>query len=148
MSQVSQSTASTFTANEAASRAGDPNQGYNDLDLDAFLKLLIAEMQNQDPLSPMENSEMVAQIGQIRSIGATDQLTTTLGGLSSSQEMVTASSMIGRKVNGVSDKGENITGLVEKITVDVDSKNGDRSIKVHVDGKTMNLRNIREVTTG
>lgn len=148
MSQVSQASTANFTAQEQAGRVGGTNDGYNDLDTDAFLTLLINELQNQDPLDPVDNSEMVQQISQIREIGATDELTNTLGNLSSSQELVTASSLIGRQINGVSDEGTNVEGVVERITVDTDPENGERSIKVHVDGRTMNLRNVREVTTG
>ena len=36
--------------------------GLRDVDLDQFLQLLITEIQNQDPLDPMENSEILEQI--------------------------------------------------------------------------------------
>ena len=147
MSRVD-SIASNFTPTEAAGRTGDANDGYNQLDVDSFLTLLISELQNQDPLDPVDNSEMIQQIGQIREIGATDQLTQTLSNLNASQELVTASSLIGRTVDGLDTAGVSIRGEVERITVETDPENDTRSIKVHVDGKTMDLRNIREVTTG
>lgn len=148
MSQITSAAAANFTSKESAGRTGNANEAYNELDIDSFLTLLISELQNQDPLDPMDNSEMVAQIGQIREIGATDQLTSTLGNLASSQELVTASSLIGKSVNGLDIDGTPVEGTVDKITVETDSENDTRSVKVHVDGRTMNLRNIREVTTG
>ncbi|MEM9826298.1 MAG: flagellar hook capping FlgD N-terminal domain-containing protein [Planctomycetota bacterium] len=148
MSQISQASASSFTANEAAGQVGSSTDGYNELDIDSFLQLLISELQNQDPLNPMENSEMVAQIGQIREIGATDALTKTLTNLSDSQELVTASGLIGKEVDGINDSGSSVRGVVDRITVDTDSENSTRTIKVHVGATTMNLRNIREVTSG
>ena len=148
MSQISSTSAANFTSAESAGRAGGPNDAYNELDIDSFLTLLISELQNQDPLDPMDNSEMVAQIGQIREIGATDQLTNTLGNLNASQELVTASSLIGKNVNGLDIDGTPVDGVVDRITVDTDPENDTRSIKVHIDGRTMDLRNIREVTTG
>ena len=39
---------------------------------------MITELQNQDPLNPMDNTQMLEQINQIRQIGATDKLTSTL----------------------------------------------------------------------
>ena len=112
------------------------------------LKLLISEMQNQDPLDPMDNSEMVQQIGQIRGIGATDQLTKTLSALSSSQELVTASSLIGKSVQGLADDSSPVDGIVDRITVETSDKNDSRTVKVHVGGKTMDIKNIREIQTG
>jgi flagellar basal-body rod modification protein FlgD len=148
MSQIGQASTADFTAKQAAGQFGNSTDSYNELDIDSFLKLLISELQNQDPLDPMENSEMVAQIGQIREIGATDQLTQTLSNLSSSQELVTASGLIGRQVNGLADDFSAIDGVVDRITVETSEENNSRSVKVHVGEKTMDIKNSREIQTG
>ena len=148
MSQIGQPSTASFTAKQSAGQVGRASDSYNDLDIDAFLKLLINELQNQDPLDPMDNSEMVQQIGQIRSIGATDELSRTLGKLSSSQELVTASSLIGQTVSGLADDASAVDGVVDRITVETSSENDARSVKVHVGGKTMDIKNIREIQTG
>lgn len=139
----------SFNSNERAGRLGDnQNEGYNALDTDNFLALLINELQNQDPLDPVDNAQMVQQIGQIREIGATDQLTSTLTDLSNSQQLVTASGLIGRTVEGLADDQTNITGTVDKITVETNEDNQARSVKVHVGDKTMEIENIRQIQTG
>jgi flagellar basal-body rod modification protein FlgD len=148
MSQISQAATTSFTAQESAAQAGGSSDAYSDIDIDEFLALMIAELQNQDPLDPMDNSEMVQQIGQIREIGATDQLTKTLTDLSSSQELVTASSLIGQQVTGLALDGSPVDGIIDRITVETDPEKNERSIKVHVGGKTMNIKNIREIQTG
>ena len=148
MSQIGQPSSAQFTAQQQAAQAGNTNGAYNDVDIDQFMKLLISELQNQDPLDPMDNSEMVQQIGQIREIGATDQLTQTLSNLSSSQELVTASSLIGRSITGLADDSSNVTGVVDRITVETSDQNDERSVKVHVGEKTMDIKNIREIQTG
>ena len=148
ISQIGQPSTASFTAQQSAGQTGRSSDSYNDLDIDAFLKLLISELQNQDPLDPMSNSEMVQQIGQIREIGATDELTNTLGKLSSSQELVTASSLIGQSVRGLADDASPVDGVVDRITVETSSENDARSVKVHVGGKTMDIKNIREIQTG
>ena len=148
MSQIGQPSTASFTAQQTSGQAGRPSESYNDIDIDSFLKLLISELQNQDPLDPMDNSEMVQQIGQIREIGATDELTRTLGKLSSSQELVTASSLIGQTVRGLADDSSPVDGVVDRITVDTSSENEARTVKVHVGGKTMDIKNIREIQTG
>ena len=83
----------------------------------------------------------------IREIGATDQLTRTLSNLSSSQELVTASGLIGRNVTGLADDSSNVDGVVDRITVETSDEN-QRSVKVHVGQKTMDIKNIREIQTG
>lgn len=148
MSQIGQAATTSFSAQQSVGQTGKSSDSYNDLDIDSFLKLLISELQNQDPLDPMDNSEMVQQIGQIREIGATDQLTQTLSGLASSQELVTASSLIGQTVTGLADDASAVDGIVDRITVETSTENDTRSIKVHVGGKTMSIKNIREIQTG
>jgi flagellar basal-body rod modification protein FlgD len=148
MSQIGQAATANFTAQQQSAQAGNANSGYNDLDTDSFLKLLISELQNQDPLNPMENADMIQQIGQIREIGATDQLTSTLSNLASSQELVTASSLIGQKVTGLADDASEVDGIVDRITVVTNADNNARSIKVHVGDKTMEIKNVREIQTG
>ena len=54
----------TTAQNTAASST--KGNSFSDLDIDQFLSLLITELQNQDPLDPTENSEIVQQIGQPR----------------------------------------------------------------------------------
>ena len=148
MSQIGQALSADFTAREQAGQLGNTNTGYNELDIDSFLKLLISELQNQDPLDPVDNAEMVAQIGQIREIGATDALTQTLSSLSSSQELVTASSLIGQTVRGLADDASEVNGVVDRITVETNAENNSRSVKVHVGEKTMEIKNVREIQTG
>ena len=148
MSQIGQASSAVFTAQEQAGQIGDTNTGYNELDTDSFLKLLISELQNQDPLNPMENADMIQQIGQIREIGATDQLTNTLSDLANSQELVTASSLIGKQVTGLAIDASPVDGVVDRISVDTNAENNTRSIKVHVGDQTMEIKNVREIQTG
>ena len=49
---------------------------------DRFLKLLVAQMQNQDPLNPMDNAQVTSQMAQINTVTGIDKLNTTVQGLS------------------------------------------------------------------
>ncbi len=48
---------------------------------DTFLKLLVTQMQNQDPLNPMDNSQMTSQIAQLNTVQGINQLNATVNGL-------------------------------------------------------------------
>jgi flagellar basal-body rod modification protein FlgD len=153
MSAINQSATSgalagTRSNRTAASTGGVTSDPYNELGTEGFLKLLINELQNQDPLNPMDNAAMVQQIGEIRQISATDALTTTLSNLSHSQELVTASGLIGHTVAGLGTDSTEISGKVDRVTVETNSENKSRSVKVHVGQKTMEVKNIREILTG
>ena len=117
-----------------------------DLDINQFLQLMISELTNQDPLNPMDNTQLVQQIGELRSIAASDQLTGTLQSLQTQQSLTTASSLIGKRVSAISTDNENVTGTVSSVSVEVDPENSaKRTYKVKVGGQTIDLQNVREV---
>jgi flagellar basal-body rod modification protein FlgD len=117
-----------------------------DLDINQFLQIMIAELTNQDPLNPMDNNELVQQIGSIRNIAATDKLSSSLDLVQSGQSLTTASSLIGKNIKALTDENENIEGVVERVSINVDEDdNTKRTYRVHVDGKDIDLRNVREV---
>ena len=62
----------------------------DDLNLDDFLGLLIAELQTQDPMKPMDNQEILQQVSQMRDIESTSKLTDTLQTVLLGQNMSTA----------------------------------------------------------
>lgn len=137
---------SAVPVQSSSSRSSSQANDLRDLDLDQFLRLLIVEMQNQDPLNPMDNSEILQQISQIRSIGATDQLSETLQAVLTGQNLSTASGLIGKQVTALSDFGENVTGIVDRVSVEVNPEdNTDRTLKVHIGNQSFDLNNIREI---
>jgi flagellar basal-body rod modification protein FlgD len=79
----------------------------NELGADAFMKLMLTQMQNQDPLSPMENGDFLAQIAQFSTVSGIKELNTAFSGLSSamqSNQALQASTLVGRTVLVPSDK--------------------------------------------
>jgi len=89
----------------------------NDVDLDDFLNLMIAELQNQDPLNPLENDELIAQISQIREVGATEQLTSTLNAVMLGQNITSATNLIGADIVALNDNGQRVSGNVKVVTI-------------------------------
>lgn len=69
----------------------------NELGKDDFLKLMMAQMQHQDPMAPMDNKDMIAQMAQFTSV---EQLVNISGQLSSmSQSLGNNSGLIGKVIS-------------------------------------------------
>jgi len=112
---------------------------FNDVNMEDFLKLLITELRHQDPLDPMNNSEILQQVGQIREIESNVRLSETLQAVRLGQALATASSLIGRYVEALTAEGERIVGRVERVSI-VDGKP-----VLHIDGQEVQLENIAEI---
>lgn len=95
MDSVQQVSLQTATAG-AATSIKSKNDAENPQD--RFLKLLVTQMKNQDPLKPLDNAEVTSQLAQISTVSGIDKLNTTLQQLVSSAEdsrSVEALGMIG-----------------------------------------------------
>lgn len=91
IASVSQSAASA-----AATAANPATQGE-----DRFLKLLVAQLKNQDPLSPLDNAQLTSQMAQISTVSGIDKLNQTLSALSgqmTASQPLGAASLVGRQV--------------------------------------------------
>ena len=80
----------SVAANSTASAAS--------VDYDAFLQLLVAEMQNQDPTKPMESTEYVAQLASFSNVEQAIQTNEKLDSLLNSSFIASAGSLIGRTI--------------------------------------------------
>lgn len=103
--------------NPFANSTSNVTSALNQVDLDDFLKLMITELQNQDPLNPLENDELLAQISQIREVGATEQLTSTLNAVLLGQNISSATNLIGADVVALNDAGQRVSGNVKVVTI-------------------------------
>jgi flagellar basal-body rod modification protein FlgD len=64
---------------------------------DRFLKLLVTQMQNQDPLNPLDNAQVTSQMAQLSTVTGIEKLNSTLTALSEAQSFQSAS-LIGHSV--------------------------------------------------
>lgn len=130
-----------------SSASNSPNgNGLNDVDMDTFLNLMITELQNQDPLNPTDNAALLEQIGQLRSISSNDRLVSTLTSFGNTQELTTASSLIGKKVTGLDIEGAEVSGEVSSVSVKIDEKDRNkRTVQVHVGNQIVDMKNVREI---
>lgn len=93
----------TGAANGAAAAYGAPADGTDTADgtEDRFLKLLVAQMRNQDPLNPLDNAEVTSQLAQINTVRGIEQLNasmTKVAAASTSVSPLSAVGLLGRQV--------------------------------------------------
>jgi flagellar basal-body rod modification protein FlgD len=100
---------------------------------DRFLRLLVAQMQNQDPLNPMDNAQVTSQMAQIQSVNGIETLNRTVESLGSQFAQMNAlqgASLVGRDVivpgnrlapndQGLVQGGFELSGPADAVTVEV-----------------------------
>ena len=127
-----------------------PVANAKQLDRDAFLKLLIAQLRNQNPMKPMEDKEFIAQLAQFSSLEQLQQMNRNLESAIQSQDSLQQSlALIGRMVEAVNPdyrpgvdppSAETVTGRV----VSVDFRSGAAILKVG--DKSIPLGNVLSVS--
>ena len=90
--------------------------GYQSLTTDDFVQLLVTQLQNQNPLDPMKDSDLTQQVSAIQSLNSTSQLVSTLDSFGQNQSLGAASGLIGREISGKVDNKE-VTGVADKAIV-------------------------------
>ena len=105
-------------------------------DEDKFLKLLVTQLKNQDPLNPLDNAQLTSQLAQLSTVTGVNKLNTTLESLKSSyqaSESLQAANMIG---HGVLTKGDAIVLSEGKSIFGIDLASAADSVKVMVRDRT------------
>ena len=106
-------TSTSATANSATNSASSTDPAAAQ---DRFLKLLVAQLNNQDPMNPMDNAEMTTQMAQINTVVGINELNSTMAAMSSqftAMQVLQGTSMIGRTVLS---EGNTLGTPVEKVT--------------------------------
>ncbi len=104
---------------------------------DRFLKLLVAQMQNQDPLNPTDNAQVTSQMAQINTVNGIEKVNTALQGLSTQfmqLQVMQGTGLVGRDVvvpgdhvavaDGVGRGAFELGGAANTVKIDVKTTNG------------------------
>jgi flagellar basal-body rod modification protein FlgD len=90
----------------------DTRQPTNELDQDAFLKLLVAQLRYQNPMSPADPQAFLAQTAQFTTVEKLTQLTTQLADSDRMAQVATGSALVGRNITYQLDDGTTKPGTV------------------------------------
>jgi flagellar basal-body rod modification protein FlgD len=131
------STASTRTGSGKTSGAA----GSNALGKDDFMKLLLAQLQHQDPLKPMDDQAFIAQTAQFNALEQMQTLNKTLASVLSSQQLTEANGLIGKTIRAATADGKPVVGVVTGVSVE------SGVAKLHVGDTTVDLSTIVAVAS-
>ncbi len=88
---------------------------------DAFLKLLTTQLQNQNPLQPMDDTQSIAQLAQFSSVQAMTDLKTSFSSFQSNFSVMQSAGLIGKTVSAASvdatGNSSSVTGTVKTISI-------------------------------
>ena len=132
LSATTASTATTSTTPGIATPTADTTASQ-----DRFLKLLVAQLKNQDPMSPMDNAQMTSQMAQINTVTGIQQVNDTLKSMATqftSLQVLQGSSMVGHNVlvesntltrsGGVASGAVDLAGKADAVNVEILSPGG------------------------
>jgi flagellar basal-body rod modification protein FlgD len=106
-----------------------PKANGPSVDYQSFLKLLVAQMKNQDPTQPMDGTAYVAQLAQFSNVEQSTLMNKKLDQILASSSLSQADGIIGRTVTSADGK---VTGVVE-------------SVKIYSDGMVAKLKGGAEL---
>lgn len=81
---------------------------------DEFLKLLVTQLTNQDPLNPMQDMDMMGQLAQIQALDEQIAMTKSMNRMRLDGQLQGASGMVGKHINGVDMYGNPASGVVNR----------------------------------
>ena len=84
---------------------------------DQFLKLLVSQLQNQDPLDPVSDKDFIAQLSQLSSLQSLQSLDANFGQVLRLQQLTSGTSLVGKTVTYTDTDGTTHSGKVSAVAV-------------------------------
>jgi flagellar basal-body rod modification protein FlgD len=106
---------------------------------DQFLNLLMTQMQNQDPLEPMDSQATIAQLAQFSSLEQMQNLNEQVSVSRRSDELIGSAQLIGSRMSGQLLNGRQIQGVVEEVKWE----NNDMLLKI--DGTVYSIKQLESL---
>lgn len=109
---VDYNTTLPINTNTNTGGATSPAASKTQVDYQSFLKLLVAEMKNQDPTKPMDSTQYVAQLAQFSQVEQSVQMNTRLDQILQGSALAQADALIGRTVTSPDGKTSGVVAEV------------------------------------
>ena len=109
---------------------------------DDFLKLLVVQMRNQDPLKPVSDTEFIAQLAQFSNLEQTKAMSGDITELRQSNAFTQAAALMGKQVRLLSGDDTFTKGIVTELEV------MEGEVSVIVNGKAYQLGQVVKVSSG
>lgn len=114
--------------------------GFAALTSEQFVRIMMTELTNQDPLKPNDSNALLQQMSQLRSIESDMNLTNKLGALVTQNEFSASSGLIGAMVSGVSEENQRVQGVVLSI-----SRTADGPVLNLATGQRVKFKNVDQI---
>ena len=115
----------------------------SDLQMD-FLNLLVTQLKNQDPMSPMDSENMSAQLAQFSELQQLEEMNSSFGEMLESAQRSYAGSLIGKDISysatAADGSTESLSGEVEEVLMD-----GDSDIELIVGDQQISLADVLSI---
>lgn len=118
VSDVGSTPKGTSIRSATTGSTGGASKGAAGTGKDDFMKLLLAQLQHQDPLKPMEDQQFIAQVAQFNSLEEMTNMNKTLAAVLLSQQIGEASGLIGKAINAIGSDGKAVSGVVTAASVE------------------------------
>ena len=122
MTSIPSTAASAHTAATTGTADGSVSNPKAQLDKDGFLKLFVAQLTHQDPTSPMNTNESIAQMASFSMVEGMNNMQKTNSSIATSLTTSSAVGLIGRTVSYVDADGNLQTGKVDRVATTKDGK--------------------------
>lgn len=138
---LSATTAPTSSTSTIASSSATTSLSASTTDAaamqDRFMKLLVAQLKNQDPMNPMDNAQMTSQMAQINTVSGIQQVNDTLKSMAAqfgTMQMMQGASMVGHNVltegntlsssAGIAGGAVDLSGKADSLKIEILSPGG------------------------
>jgi flagellar basal-body rod modification protein FlgD len=95
--------------------------GKKSLKAEDFINLMVKQLQQQDPMEPAKNSELLAQMSQVASLQSNTSLQESLSSMMKQSQLGSAAGLIGKSIEGLDANDDPVKGRVTSIRVVGDS---------------------------
>ena len=108
---------SVFGPSTPTMTSSSSNQAANGMGKDTFMKLLVAQMSNQNPMEPTDDKEMIAQMTQFSTLEQITNMATESTKSATASQMSQAVNLLGRTVTYLDTDGNKQTGTVDQVSM-------------------------------